>query len=150
MPYKINKAIQQYSLVDLMEIIRNETHPEYQQTKEEFIKRKPTNKELEIAKKGLEIRIKSRNKPLSFVDKFYCFVIPFTATKDPFVSDSTEISDEYERHLDEFKMYGETRRVEELKKWQKYGRITHLSLFGLLILTGLVFLIINAFRNIAK
>ena len=150
MPYKINKAIHQNSLVDLIEIIRNERHPEYQQAKEEFIKRKPTNKELEIAKKGLEIRIKSRNKPLSFVDKFYCFVIPFTATKDPFVSDSTEISDEYEKHLDEFKMYGETRRVEELKKWQKFGRITHLCLFGLLILTGLVFLIINAIGEIVK
>lgn len=148
MPYKIKKSIQQYSLVDLMEIVRNERHPEYQQAKEEFIKRKPADNKLEIAKKGLEIRIKSRNKPLSLGDKIYCFLIPFTATKDPFISDSKEISDEYEKQLDEFEMYGETRRVEELKKWQTYARITHFSLFGLLILAGLIFLIISAIRQV--
>lgn len=148
MPYKIKKSIQQYSLVDLLEIMRNEKHMEFQLAKNEFQTRNPSEKELEIAKKGLEIRIKSTNKPLSLGDKIYCFLIPFTATRDPFISDSKEISDEYERQLDEFEMYGETRRVEELKKWQTYARITHFSLFGLLILTGLIFLIISVIRQV--
>ncbi len=148
MPYKVKKSIQQYSLVDLLEIMRNERHQEYQLAKDEFQKRKPSEKELEVAKKGLEIRIKSRNKPLSLGDKIYCFLIPFIATKDPFVSDSKEISNEYERQLDEFEMYGETRRVEELKKWQTYVRITYFSLFGLLILIGLIFFIISAIRQV--
>lgn len=148
MPYKVKKLIQQYSLVDLLEIMRNEKHQEYQLAKDEYQKRKPSDKELEIAKKGLEIRIKSRNKPLSLVDKIYCLLIPFTASKDPFVNNSTEINNEYERQVDEFEMYGETRRVEELKKWQTYGRITHASLFGLLILLGLIFFIISAIRQV--
>lgn len=145
MPYKIKKSIQQYSLVDLLEIIRNERHREFQLAKDEFQKREPSNKELEIAKKGLEIRLISRNKPLSFADKIYCLLIPFTAPKDPFISNSTEIDDEYERQLDEFEMYGETRRIEELKKWQTYGRITYLSLIGLFFIVGLIFLIISLF-----
>ncbi|MCG6191464.1 hypothetical protein [Maribellus maritimus] len=128
--------------------MRNERHQENQLAKNEFQKRKPSDKELEIAKKGLEIRMKSRNKPLSLGDKIYCFLIPFTATKDPFVNDSKEISDEYERQLDEFEMYGETRRVEELKKWQTYARITHFSLFGLLILIGVIFFIISVIRQV--
>lgn len=148
MPYKVKKLIQQYSLVDLLEIMRNERHQEYQLAKDEFQKRKPSEKELEIAKKGLEIRIKTRNKPLSTEDKIYCFLIPFMAAKDPFVNDSTEINNEFESQIDEFDMYGETRRVEELKKWQAYARITRASLFGLLILIGLIFFIISAIRQV--
>jgi hypothetical protein len=139
MSYKVKKSIQQYSIVDLLEIIINENHQEYQLAKNEFQKRKPSKKELEVAKKGLEIRIKSRNKPLSTIDKIYCFIIPFTANKSPFVNRVTQLNNEHESHLDEFKMYGETKRVEELKKWQKYGKTTHIILLGLIALIGLVF-----------
>lgn len=148
MTYRIKKSIKQYSLVDLMEIIQNSQHPEYEKSKEEFKKRKPSKKELEIAIKGLEIRLKSRNKPLSLIDKIYCFIIPFSAAKDPFTSDSTEISNEYERQMQEFEMYGETRRIEELRKWQKYGRITYLGLISVMILVFVILILLNAIRQI--
>jgi hypothetical protein len=146
MPYKIKKSIQQYSLVDLLEIMRNERHQEYQLARDEFQKRKPSDEELGIARKGLEIRIKTRNKPLSFGDKIYCFLRPFLVL----AKYSTESWNEFERQqIDEFEMYGEIRRVEELKKWQAYARIAHLSLIGLMILTGLIFLIITAIKQIS-
>src|SRR3989339_2233569 len=135
MTYKIKKSIQQYSLVDLLEIMSNERHPEYQLANDEFQKRKASDKELEKARKGLEVRIKARNKPLSLGDKIYCFLRPLLVL----AKYTTESWSEFEsQQMDEFETYGETRRVEELKKWQVYARITHLSLIGLLILIGLL------------
>lgn len=146
MTYRVKKSIQQYSLVDLLEIMRNERHEEYLLVEQEFQRRQPSKKELELAKAGLEIRIKSRNKPLSVGDKIYCFLIPFIATRDPWVNNSSEIKDEFEKQIDEFEMYGETRRVEELKKWQAYARITYIILFGLFVITALLIMIVRQLK----
>lgn len=126
-----------YSLVDLMEVLLNKQNTEYQSAKEEFQKRNPSEKELEEARKGLDIRLKSKNKPLSFVDKIYCILSVFVDLNN---SDTKE----YEKQLDEYEMYGETKRVEEIKRLRKYAIITFL---GLLVLLFLIALFFNMKRN---
>ena len=144
MPYKVKKAIQQYSLVDLMEIMLEESHPEYQVAKAEFESRTPTDKELEYANSGLEIRLKNRDKPLSTMDKLRCFVIPFTTSKSGNISKSEAIDDTFEQRLTMFQTYGKSKRVEELEKWQGYAKITHTVL---VILVGFWVIYVKYFMN---
>lgn len=148
MAYRIKKSLQQYSLVDLLDIMGIEKHPENLDAKNEFHKRNPSEKEIEIAKKGLKIRIESRNKPLPVFDKIYCFFVPFTSQRDPFLNNATEIKEEFEKHQDEYEFYCETKRVEELKKWQGYARITHVIIISILILTAIISLIFSILKQI--
>lgn len=143
--YRVKKAIHQYSLVDLLEILLNKEHQEYLSVLEEFKKRTPSEKELEIAKKGLKIRLQVRNKPLSLFDKINCFIVPFTAKQSLFKTDYREIEEQYESDMQEFIMYGETRRVEELKKWQKYAKITYLVLLP--IISFITFTLFQIIKN---
>jgi hypothetical protein len=140
MPYRIKKSIQQYSLVDLLEILKYQRHPEHQSAVDEFNKRNPSQRDLEIAKKGLEIRAQSRNKSLSFTDVLYCFIIPFIAPKNPFVINQTEIDEEYEMLSEEFEIHGESKRIQELKKWRSYIETIYAILAGLLILSLIIWL----------
>lgn len=146
--YRVRKSVRQYTLVDLLEVLRNENHLEYQQVNEEYQKRNPEEKELEIARKELKIRLKSRNKTLSFVDKVSCFFIPFVSTKSPYVADVVEINEAFEKQMEEFEIHGETRRMEELKKWQKYARITHLTIISLIFLAGISSVVIKFFLKL--
>ncbi|TLX76618.1 hypothetical protein E9993_06935 [Labilibacter sediminis] len=123
--YKVKKAIHQYSLVDLLEIKINPEHPEYNAVVKELGNRTPSKQEFEIAKKGLKIRLEVRNKPLSTFDKINCFLVPFTTRSEAFSNSIRDMNNKFESDLEEFAMYGETRKVEELKKWQKYARITY-------------------------
>jgi hypothetical protein len=144
MPYKIKKSIQQYSLVDLLEILRDRGHPEYLQVKEEYDKRNPSEQQIESAVKELEIRLKSRNKPLSLGDKIYCFLIPLIYYFVPADKDSDEqIKDEFEKQIDDFEFFGETNRAQELRKWQKYAIRTYWVFLILLVLIGLFWLIFS-------
>ena len=138
MAYKIRKSIPQYSLVDIFEILLNKNHPEFAEVKREFEKRRPTEKEIEIAKKGLEIRLKARNKPLTFWDKLYCLILPILYSNKSLDFNSSKLEDAFQEHLSEFEMYGESKRAEELKKWQSYSRIFHFSLFGIIIVISLL------------
>lgn len=143
--YRVKKAICHYSLVDLLEIIMNKEHSEYQEALKEFNCRTITDKEMEIAKKGLKIRLKLRNKPLSLIDKINCFLVPIIAKQRPFTEWYTEMNLQYENDMDEFRYFGETRRIEELKKWQKYARNVHL--FYLPLIALIVLLVVLLIRK---
>ena len=130
--YKVKKSIHQYSLVDLLEILLNQSHPEYNKAKKEFDSRTPSIKELEMAKKGLKVRLEVRNKPLSFFDKVNCFIIPLTTRNSLFKSHIGKIENKFKKDLKEFEYYGENRRVKELKKWQNYALITYFVILPLL------------------
>lgn len=145
MAYRVKKSIPQYSLVDIFEILLNKNHPEFAEVKKEFEKRKPSEKEIEIAKKGLEIRLKTRNKPLTFWDKLYCFLVPFLYSNNSF--DNKSAHEEFADNLAELEMYGESRRAEELKKWQTYSSYFYLSLIAIVIIGGIIISIIANLYN---
>jgi hypothetical protein len=131
MAYKIKKHISQNTLVDLLEILMNKGNSEFYSAKEEFAKRKPSEKELEKAKKGLEIRLRARNATLSFVSKLKCLLIPFL-----YHLNSDALND-YENSQKEFENYGETRKVMELRRWQRYSLLFY---FLVLVIFLIVFL----------
>ena len=133
MSYRVKKSINQYSLVDLLEISMFKQHPEYDLVKKELYSRSPSQKEIEIAQKGLKYRMKARNKPLSTIDKVYCLLAPVMVSK-PTISGYSDVNDLYSDQLDEYQSLNETKSVIELKKWQKIGRRFQIVLLSLILL----------------
>ncbi len=147
MSYRVKKIIQQYSLVDILEIKMHPTHPEFQQAMDELKKRNPSAQELSMATKGLQYRLRTRNKSLSVIDKIYCLLVPFM-TSHPTISGYSDAEDLYEDQLNEFLMHNETKRATELKRWQRYGRIFHLTLAALIFLTVLILYFIHLLKQL--
>jgi hypothetical protein len=148
MTYRIKKAIHQYSLVDLLEILISKNHPELHLAKEEYKKRKPSEDELTIAKKGLEIRLKSRNRPLSTVDKILFILIPFLSIGGPLQSHSEVVDEEFQSLLKKFELYGESKKVDELKKLKKKSMIFKINVLKFCLILSLIIFIYTLIKLI--
>lgn len=110
----MNKKIEQYSLVDLLEILRKKNNTLNLSAKKELEIRNATDEELKRAENGLKIRDLAKSKSLGWKEKLEAYFIPIyvliTGSRWTY---KKRLDSEFDKRIREFENFGELKKVEE-------------------------------------